>query len=755
MASSTTTPAKSADLTPRERAEMILAQVDRLPSLSVVAARLIELTTREDTSVSDIVEILESDASLTAALLKMTRRADIAIRADGISVERAVGLLGFDAVRNLSLTVQLHGTLGDSEADGLAQSRRQGLWKHSLAVACASEMLARKLGWKQKAGEAFVCGLLHDIGKLALDACLPKSYARVWELVEKRRMCICDAEEELLGLDHTVAGKRLLKRWGLPDEVVDCAWLHHQSAESYPSNCADSDLVMLVSLADAVVRQCGFGLSGVRHAQDVGDLSTRLGVDRNALTDLAEKLPARMAPLVEAAGLTEEGGEVLSSDALLRTNRELGQLNAELTSANRSLTLKSRCLAASAAYMRVIESESDEASLLRAASRLLHKLFEAKLVCGCLLDNGSSHVRVASHDDDGTRESSIELPGGLDAGDSGARVSFVPAHAGYSELLDRIDIPRVPSDCFVLTIELGERMRLVVVVYGEERQLKAYVPVDRSGLEVLAGAIRLSLQGAAVRATSDRVAEELLSANRRLRSAQRELLEARSISMVAAMAAGAAHELNNPLAVISGRAQLAMRDAEDSEHKKLLETIVEHSNKAARIVTDLMGFAKPRPPAPSRAPLGDVLRSTCQHWQSCEGGRSVDISFDLGDEHASLYVDRDQFDEILTAVLDNAAEACGGERGIVQINSTSSATDEQVRIVVEDRGVGMSSDVLEHCLDPFFSHRPAGRGRGLGLSRAYRLATINDGALWIESTPKAGTRVTLQFPSGPRTSSGS
>ena len=108
--------------------------------------------------------------------------------------------------------------------------------------------------------------------------------------------------------------------------------------------------------------------------------------------------------------------------------------------------------------------------------------------------------------------------------------------------------------------------------------------------------------------------------------------------------------------------------------------------------------------------------------------------------------DPEQLSTILEAVLANAVEACRTETARLQINSPSRVSDETVRIVIEDNGVGMSRDVLEHAVDPFFSSRPAGRGRGIGLSRAYRLAQINGGHLWLESTQDKGTIVTIELP---------
>ena len=111
----------------------------------------------------------------------------------------------------------------------------------------------------------------------------------------------------------------------------------------------------------------------------------------------------------------------------------------------------------------------------------------------------------------------------------------------------------------------------------------------------------------------------------------------------------------------------------------------------------------------------------------------------------------DQLEEILTALLTNAREATALETARLQINSPSRSSDDTVRIVVEDNGVGMTGEVLEHACDPFFSNRPAGRGRGLGLSRAVRLAGINGGRLWLESTPNVGTTATLVLPARPPT----
>jgi signal transduction histidine kinase len=217
--------------------------------------------------------------------------------------------------------------------------------------------------------------------------------------------------------------------------------------------------------------------------------------------------------------------------------------------------------------------------------------------------------------------------------------------------------------------------------------------------------------------------------------------------MISEMAAGAAHELHNPLAVISGRAQMELSRAEDEGQANALRIIVEQTQRASQIVMDLMSFAKPDAPKPLVQRLLDVLQPLAQQWREEATLRSDQLIVNVGDDAVTVAADPLHLRLILDAVVANAVEACPKETARIEINSPSRASDEKIRIVVADNGVGMPRYVRDHAVDPFFSSRPAGRGRGLGLSRAYRLVEINNGRLSIESEVHRGTRVTIELPS--------
>jgi signal transduction histidine kinase len=271
--------------------------------------------------------------------------------------------------------------------------------------------------------------------------------------------------------------------------------------------------------------------------------------------------------------------------------------------------------------------------------------------------------------------------------------------------------------------------------------------VAEAELEALRYAFGLAAASAMARADAQRLNEELAEVNRRLHDAQTELLRTRSLTMIAEMAAGAAHELNNPLAVISGRAQLLARQCPDNMQRRAREIIQEHCTRATEIVSELMEFAKPDPPRPANVPLAPWADELRRRWLERSSLRPDCFTVEISDPGVGVRVDPGQLDQVFEAIISNALDAIAGRDPRVVINSASTTSDDTVVVAVEDTGAGMEPDVLEHALDPFFSHRPAGRGRGLGLSRAARLVETNGGRLWLDSTPGQGTTVFVELPS--------
>lgn len=216
---------------------------------------------------------------------------------------------------------------------------------------------------------------------------------------------------------------------------------------------------------------------------------------------------------------------------------------------------------------------------------------------------------------------------------------------------------------------------------------------------------------------------------------------------VAQFAAGAAHELNNPLTVISGRAQLMREKARDGEERAVWDSIREHSERISNIITELMCFASPSTPQPKNVNLGKAIHSALSYFSEKNPPNASPLRCDICIEAGcpTVWMDPDQLEAVLIELLRNARTASRDDAADIRI-SAGEGPNGQVLLRIRDFGCGMDSETLSDAFTPFFSRRPAGRGRGLGLPMAWRYVVNNRGRLWLQSQPNEGTTACVLLP---------
>ncbi len=212
-----------------------------LPSLPLTVVALGEAVQDERCTVDRILAILSKDPSLSATLLRLANSALYSGEGSVMDLRTAVLRLGFDAMANLGTGAAVIKTLkGGTHLDALK------LWQHSVAVGLTAKgvcVLARRHG---QAETAFLTGLLHDIGKIALDTCYPEEYTRVLQMVADGAFFV-DAEHDVLGMDHAEAGALLAAEWSFPPSIIDVIRDHHEPRP-------EDFLPNLIHLADLLVR---------------------------------------------------------------------------------------------------------------------------------------------------------------------------------------------------------------------------------------------------------------------------------------------------------------------------------------------------------------------------------------------------------------------------------------------------------------------------------------------------------------------
>jgi signal transduction histidine kinase len=240
-----------------------------------------------------------------------------------------------------------------------------------------------------------------------------------------------------------------------------------------------------------------------------------------------------------------------------------------------------------------------------------------------------------------------------------------------------------------------------------------------------------------------RLGERLAQANRLIASQQDHLLRSQSMARLGEMAAGAAHEMNNPLAIISGRAQLLNMRLTDDKLRQDASVIWQQCTRLSDLISSLRLLSDPPRPQLARASVRDTLEAAIHAAkQKMPDAPAARVS---GLETVPFLVtDSQQLSTVVCELLLNAYQA--QPRNAVKITTSVDPLTDRWIMTVTDDGIGMDPLTLEHAFDPFFSVKPAGRQTGMGLPRARRLIEGLDGTVELSSQKDKGTIATIALP---------
>ncbi len=207
-----------------ERVREILGSVQNLPSLPQVYHRLNEVLADENSSAKDVAAVVEQDMGIAAKVLQLVNSAFFGLPQKITSVERAVAHLGMATIKSLVTSAVIYDALNGRQAPGFSP---EGFQAHSMRVAQAVRKLVRK-----DAEDAFLAGLLHDVGKLVMIRQAPELFSQVSEKCAEQGRPRYEIEYELSGCSHAEIGGGLLDLWGIPGVVVDAVACHHRPPEA-------------------------------------------------------------------------------------------------------------------------------------------------------------------------------------------------------------------------------------------------------------------------------------------------------------------------------------------------------------------------------------------------------------------------------------------------------------------------------------------------------------------------------------------
>jgi HD-like signal output (HDOD) protein/CheY-like chemotaxis protein len=212
-----------------DRLKTLVCQMGRLPSMPSLYLQLVEKTSRADTVLEEIGDIVSRDIGMTLQILKLTNSAFFGLGRQLSCAEEAVAYLGLDTIKSLVLSIHAFSQYEKAETGAL---KIEPLWNHSLQVASSAKRISKMEHQDPKTTEeAFTAGMLHDIGKLVLAVNLPKDYTEATRLAHDG-LELPLAEHQVFGFNHADVGGYLIGLWGLPVPVVEAVALHHSPSRA-------------------------------------------------------------------------------------------------------------------------------------------------------------------------------------------------------------------------------------------------------------------------------------------------------------------------------------------------------------------------------------------------------------------------------------------------------------------------------------------------------------------------------------------
>lgn len=723
----------------------VYAQIEssgQLPTLPGILLALLAACEDRDSSISVIAEIISRDPALSLRVLRLVNSSYYGCRHTFSGIEQAVTYLGVNTIKNLAVTASVHQVFEARRDSGSAPTETGEFWYHSLLSASIAKRISLETG-TGNADEAYLAALLHDIGKLLLVSAFSGSYT----LNPAAGLHGAEAlgfESDTIGVNHAEAGSWLVRQWKLGSLIADAIQYHHESAElvseAFP-------LVKIVYLANI--------LAGKAQLQQdrVDELSrTLFGFGHGAFAECVgnaaeevEQIAGQMGIRVRSVGESRAGADAEPTDQNADDSRhwpESAEAPADPAQAVRTtIAARVRNMSLLSAFQEDLMQAEGPDAILCSFEKAMAILFDISKVLFFLPDHDGVLLCGQASGASSLQQTSRGLS--FPVRQSASRIvrAFVEkASEGYlvkdqqganladQQILSVFDCSRAYPIPLVV-----EKTAVGVIVLGLPAGWDSLPADDVQLLTIIARQVALRLH---LEQEKSRKAAEL----------ERERMAA--ISMTARKLA---HEINNPLGIISN--YLVTLKLKLSGERYVLDELTIIDEEIQRI-SSMVGQMEMYAQAPFSTftwlDVNIIVRNIIQIAKpSLFNGSGVTVSFIPGADLPNLTTSKDAVKQILINLLKNAAEAMeSGGRVIVRTRKSQAeglGGPGGVEIIVADSGPGLPEAVMDNLYKPFVTTKRNGHS-GLGLSIVKKVVNDIGGELSCTSSPREGTAFTIYLP---------
>lgn len=698
-----------------------------LPSMPQVLLRLLHLADSPSVSATELAEAVQQDPALSVHVLVAANQVKWRQNDDLKTVGRCVEALGPRIVQTMAACLAIRGVFDRS--GGERNLDLTGYWAHSLRVADLARTIAIQLG-REDGEEAYLAGLLHDIGQLLLLGGMNGRYGTLlaWSRDEAALLAL---ERPELGTDHAAVGAWLIDQWQLPSFMADAVLFHH----CQPTEISAADALSRIVWAAHLAVDGGLNEEKFEHRI----VESMLGLTEGSLKALAGQAFARVAQLTADMGIDV----AMATTSLPRASHP--PLEPAGPPGHRSLNAGIDAAVRDMAIMAPLHHNllgiRDETEILQAVRQAARILFGLGLPAFLLTREDGLALSGAGIDGQPPRlasfEVSLEAAHSLVAAvalDEGPRATFNASPAAGASLTD-LQIARALGCTGVLYLPLiggGRRMGVMVFGVSEAQFVRCEKQLD--WMASFARLVASSLESR--RGARDREQRRELELTSRFEQRARQV----------------AHEAGNPLSIITNYLKIVSdRLPESAGVHHELEILKEEIDRVGKIIRRL-GDKSLAVHEEGEADVNAIIEGMAALYrESLFSSRGITLDLILNEQLAAVSGNRDQIKQILLNLWKNASEAVpsGGRLVVSTANGLRQAGRDHVEIRLADTGPGLPTEVIQNIFQPLDPGRRPGHA-GMGLSIVAALVKELDGQITFQSRAGQGTTFVILLPKSER-----
>lgn len=721
--------------------EQILSEIQDsalLLSLPHVLVKLIAACDDENIPVSAIAPLVAQDSAISVKVLRLVNSSYFGLNRTFSDITQAVVYLGASTIKNLAITASVQQVFAGIKRGDVFDI--DSFWYNALLTASTARRLAVATHYGNPE-EAYIAGLLHNIGHLIVFNAFPTEY-EVLQKMEKNGADQCDCEEQLLGITHCELGSWLLKTWEISPLVTDATFYHHHCSdyieEGFP-------LVKLTYLAAHLSEEPGqehlhvarlahnlLGLSSVQ-VQEARESA------KEDVIEIAKNLEIYIYPPKGRVPSKTTGDDKQNR---LRDIQATAEESEQTFDGNKALLQYVENSSLLSRFCQNLVSKDDQDSILAASEEVIRLLWGANTVFFLLYDAENKSLRgtTSSKNPDNTLFQGLVL-----------RESGRPSLALQALLSGTILTAKSPSGKSITN--LADEQILNLTNSSSVKYLPMHVKKDRIGVIVFSQKDQSiddpPQQEEQMQLVAQQTAIALYMNDMRRKEARK--IQAERIATASLAAKKVVHEVNNPLGIISNYLKLLeikIPKAQDVQQE--LQILNEEIRRISNIIEQFASFSSP-PAASSptaKLELNGLLQQMLQILDTTLlKPKGIKLISHLAPSLAAIVTDADKLKQIVINLVKNAAEAMP-EGGTVTITTTDIVEGDKllgVRLEVADDGPGLPEKIKDNLFSPFMTTKDHGHS-GLGLSVVHKTIQELGGTIECETTNEAGTRFTLSLP---------